>query len=85
METTKQTISISSPQEDILCKIAEEMKITDVQEFKFAFAIVCKVMAMLEDDGAEELLEEIQDLTYTEQGEFSCSTCNHVNQLIKNR
>jgi len=83
--TTTKTISITSPQEQVLCKIAEEMKITDVREFKFAFAIVCKVMAMYEDDGGEELLEEIQDLTYTEQGEFSCSTCDHVNQLIKNR
>jgi hypothetical protein len=83
--TTTKTISITSPQEQVLCKIAEEMKITDVREFKFAFAIVCKVMAMYEDDGAEELLEEIQELTYTEQGEFSCSTCDHVNQLIKNR
>jgi hypothetical protein len=85
METTKQTISITSPQEQVFCKIAEDMKITDVQEFKFAFAIVCKVMAMYEDDGAEELLEEIQDITETEEGDFSCSTCNHVNQLIKNR
>lgn len=85
METTKQTISITSPQEQVFCKIAEEMKITDVQEFKFAFAIVCKVMAMYEDDGAEELLEEIQDLTETEDGDFSCSTCNHINQLIKDR
>lgn len=65
METTKQTISITSPQEQVFCKIAEEMQITDVQEFKFAFAIVCKVMAMYEDDGAEELLEEIQDITET--------------------
>ena len=85
METTKQTISITSPQEQVLCKIAEDMKITDVQEFKFAFAIVCKVMAMCEDDGTEEILEEIQDLTHTEEGDFSCSTCNHINQLIKNR
>jgi hypothetical protein len=85
METTKQTISITSPQEQVFCKIAEEMQITDVQEFKFAFAIVCKVMAMYEDDGAEELLEEIQDITETEEGDFSCSTCNHINQLIKNR
>ena len=85
METTKQTISITSPQEQVFCKIAEEMKITDVQEFKFAFAIVCKVMAMYEDNNSEELLEEIQDLTETEDGDFSCSTCNHINQLIKDR
>jgi hypothetical protein len=85
METTKQTISITSPQEQVFCKIAEEMQITDVQEFKFAFAIVCKVMAMYEDDGAEELLDEIKDITETEEGDFSCSTCNHINQLIKNR
>lgn len=85
METTKQTISITSPQEQVFCKIAEEMKITDVQEFKFAFAIVCKVMAMYEDNNSEQLLEEIQDLTETEDGDFRCSTCNHINQLIKDR
>ena len=85
METTKQTISITSPQEQVLCKIAEEMKITDVQEFKFAYAIVCKVMAIYEEDNSEQLLEEIQNLTETEEGEFTCSTCNHVNQLIKDR
>lgn len=83
METTKQTISITSPQEQVLCKIAEEMKITDVREFKFAFAIVCKVMAMYESDNSEQLLEQIQDLTETEEGDFRCSTCDHVNQLIK--
>lgn len=85
METTKQTISITSPQEQVLCKIAEEMKITDPREFKFAFAIVCKVMAMCEDDGAEQLLEEIQDLTETEDGDFRCSTCDQVNALAKDR
>lgn len=85
METTKQTISITSPQEQVFCKIAEEMKITDVQEFKFAFAIVCKVMAMYEDDGAEELLEQIQDITETEEGDFRCSTCDQVNTLAKER
>ena len=85
METTKQTISITSPQEQVLCKIAEEMNITDVQEFKFAFAIVCKVMAMYEDDGAEQLLEEIQNLTETEEGEFTCSTCMQVNSITKDR
>ena len=85
METTKHTISITSPQEQVLLKIAEEMKITDVREFKFAFAIVCKVMAMYEGDNSEQLLEQIQDLTETEEGDFSCSTCNHVNQLIKDR
>ena len=85
METTKQTISITSPQEQVFCNIAEEMKITDVQEFKFAFAIVCKVMAMYEDNNSEQLLEEIQDLTETEDGDFRCSTCNHINQLIKDR
>ncbi len=85
METTKQTISITSPQEQVLCKIAEEMKIRDPREFKFAFAIVCKVMAMYEDDGAEQLLEEIQDLTETEDGDFRCSTCDQVNALAKER
>jgi len=60
MTTTKQTISITSPQEQVLCKIAEEMKITDVREFKFAFAIVCKVMSMYEDDGGEEQLEKLE-------------------------
>ena len=83
--TTKQKISITSPQEQVALKIAEEMKITDLREFKFAFAIVCKVMAMYEEDGAEELLEQIQDLTETEEGDFSCSTCEHVNRLIKDR
>jgi len=85
METTKHTISITSPQEQVLLKIAEEMKITDVREFKFAFAIVCKVMAMYEGDNSEQLLEQIQDLTETEDGDFRCSTCDHVNQLIKDR
>lgn len=85
METTKQTISITSPQEQVFCNIAEEMKITDVQEFKFAFAIVCKVMAMYEDNNSEQLLEEIQDLTETEDGDFRCSTCDQVNTLAKNR
>ena len=47
---TKVTISITSPQEQVLLKIAEEMNIRDPREFKFAFAIVCKVMALYEDD-----------------------------------
>jgi len=85
METTKHTISITSPQEQMTLKIAEEMKITDVREFKFAFAIVCKVMAMYQDDNFEELLEQIQDITETEDGDFRCSTCDHVNGLAKNR
>ena len=83
--TTKQTISITSPQEQVLLKIAEEMNIRDPREFKFAFAIVCKVMALYEDDNSEQLLEEIQDITETEDGDFRCSTCDHVNELIKNR
>ena len=78
-------ISITSPQEQVTLKIAEDMNIRDVQEFKFAFAIVSKVMAMYEDDDSEELLEEIQDITETEDGDFRCSTCDHVNSLIKNR
>jgi len=82
---TKVTISITSPQEQVLLKIAEEMNIRDPREFKFAFAIVCKVMAMYEDDNSEQLLEEIQDITETEDGDFRCSTCDHVNELIKNR
>ena len=85
METTKQTISITSPQEQVLCKIAEEMKITDVREFKFAFSIVCKVMALYEDNNSEQLLEEIQDLTETEEGDFRCSTCDQVNTITKER
>lgn len=85
METTKQTISITSPQEQVLCKIAEEMKITDVREFKFAFSIVCKVMALYEDNNSEQLLEEIQDLTETEEGDFRCSTCDQVNTIAKER
>jgi hypothetical protein len=83
--TTKQTISITSPQEQVLLKIAEEMNIRDPREFKFAFAIVCKVMALYEDDNSEQLLEEIQDITETEDGDFRCSTCDHVNELVKNR
>ena len=82
---TKQKISITSPQEQVLLKIAEDMNIRDLREFKFAFAIVCKVMALYEDDNSEELLEEIQDITETENGDFRCSTCDHVNELIKNR
>ena len=82
---TKVTISITSPQEQVLLKIAEEMNIRDPREFKFAFAIVCKVMALYEDDNSEQLLEEIQDITETEDGDFRCSTCDHVNELIKNR
>ena len=85
METTKHTISITSPQEQVLLKIAEDMNIRDPREFKFAFAIVCKVMAMYEDDGAEQLLEEIQDLTETEDGDFRCSTCDQVNAIAKDR
>jgi len=85
METTKRTISITSPQEQVLLKIAEEMKITDAREFKFAFAIVCKVMAMYQDDNSEQLLEEIQDLTETEEGDFRCSTCEQVNTITKER
>lgn len=82
---TKHKISITSPQEQVLLKIAEEMNIRDPKEFKFAFAIVCKVMALYEDDNSEQLLEEIQDITETEDGDFRCSTCDHVNELIKNR
>jgi hypothetical protein len=78
-------IAITSPQEQLALKIAEEMQITSVQEFKFMFAIVSKVMAMYEDDNSEELLEEIQGLTETEDEHFRCSTCDHVNELIKNR
>ena len=85
METTKHTISITSPQEQMTLKIAEEMNIRDMREFKFAFAIVCKVMAMYQDDNFEELLEQIQDITETEDGDFRCSTCDHVNRLIKDR
>ena len=54
METTKQTISISSPQEQVLCKIAEEMKLTDVREYKFAFVRVSKVMALYDDDNSDQ-------------------------------
>ena len=82
---TKHKISITSPQEQVLLKIAEDMNVRDPREFKFAFAIVCKVMALYEDDNSEELLEEIQDITETEDGDFRCSTCDHVNELIKNR
>lgn len=78
-------ISITSPQEQVTLKIAEDMNIRDVREFKFAFAIVCRVMAMYEDDNSEQILEEIQDLTETEDGDFRCSTCDNVNSLIKNR
>lgn len=85
METTKHTISITSPQEQMTLKIAEEMKIKDVREFKFAFAIVCKVMAMYKGDNFEELLEEIQNITETEDGDFRCSTCDQVNTLTKER
>lgn len=85
METTKHTISITSPQEQVLLKIAEDMNIRDPREFKFAFAIVCKVMALYENDNSEKLLEEIQDLTETEEGEFTCSTCIQVNSITKDR
>ena len=85
MQTKKVTISITSPQEQVLLKIAEEMNIRNPREFKFALAIVCKVMAMYEDDNSEQLLEEIQDITETEDGDFRCSTCDHVNELTKNR
>ena len=85
METTKHTISITSPQEQMTLKIAEEMNIRDMREFKFAFAIVCKVMAMYQDDNFEDLLEEIQDLTETEEGDFRCSTCDQVNTIAKER
>tara|TARA_R110000803_G_C11908165_1_gene312909 strand:- start:460 stop:861 length:402 start_codon:yes stop_codon:yes gene_type:complete len=37
------------------------------------------------DDNSEELLEEIQDITETEDGDFRCSTCDQVNSLAKNR
>ena len=83
--TDNMKIPITSPQEQVLLKIAEEMNIRDVQEFKFAFAIVSKVMAMYKDDDSEELLEQIQDLTETEDEDFRCSTCDHINDLIKNR
>lgn len=43
-------ISITSPQEQVHLKIVEEMDITDVQEFKFSFVIVYKVMAMYKKD-----------------------------------
>jgi len=82
---TINTISITSPQEQMTLKIAEEMNIRDVMELKFTFAIVCKVMAMYQDDNFEELLEQIQDITETEDGDFRCSTCDHVNRLIKDR
>jgi len=48
--TDNMKIPITSPQEQVALKIAEEMNIRDVQEFKFAFAIVCKVMAMYEEN-----------------------------------
>jgi len=83
--TDNMKIPITSPQEQVLLKIAEEMNIRDVQEFKFAFAIVSKVMAMYKDDDSEELLEQIQDLTETEDEDFRCSTCDYINDLIKNR
>jgi len=38
-----------------------------------------------EEDNFEELLEEIQYLTETEEGEFSCSTCDQVNTITKER
>jgi len=79
------TISITSPQEQVLCKIAEEMNIRDPREFKFAFSIVCKVMAIYEADSSAELLEEIQDITETEDGDFRCSTCDQVNSIAKQR
>tara|TARA_R110002167_G_scaffold312360_1_gene518057 strand:- start:251 stop:514 length:264 start_codon:yes stop_codon:yes gene_type:complete len=81
----KNTISITSPQEQVTLKIAEEMNIRDMREFKFTFSIVCKVMAMYEDNNSEEILEEIQDITETENGDFRCSTCDQVNSLTKNR
>lgn len=48
--TDNMKISITSPQEQVHLKIAEEMDIRDAQEFRFAFAIVCKVMAMYKED-----------------------------------
>ena len=38
-----------------------------------------------EDDNTEQLLEEIQDITETEPGDFGCSTCDQVNSLAKDR
>lgn len=77
-------ISITSPQEKVTLQIAQDLNITDMQEYKFAYVIVSKVMAMYEDGNAEELLEQIQDITETDD-DFICSTCQQVNDLIKNR
>tara|TARA_R110000744_G_scaffold324202_1_gene430041 strand:+ start:88 stop:399 length:312 start_codon:yes stop_codon:yes gene_type:complete len=44
-----------------------------------------RVMIKEEDDNFEELLEEIQDLTETEDGDFRCSTCDQVNSIAKQR
>ena len=38
-----------------------------------------------EEECSEQLLEEIQDLTETEDGDFRCSTCDQVNALAKDR
>jgi len=77
-------ISITSPQEKVTLQIAQDLNITDMQEYKFAYVVVSKVMAMYEDGNAEELLEQIQDITETDD-DFICSTCQQVNDLIKNR
>ena len=77
-------IRITSPQEKVTLQIAQDLNITDMQEYKFAYVIVSKVMAMYEDGNAEELLEQIQDITETDD-DFICSTCQQVNDLIKNR
>lgn len=42
-------ISITSPQEKVTLQIAQDLNITDMQEYKFAYVIVSKVMAMYED------------------------------------
>ena len=42
-------------------------------------------MAIYEADNSDELLEEIQDITETEDGDFRCSTCDQVNSIAKQR
>lgn len=77
-------IQIISQQEKIALDITKRLNVSDMSEYKLILRTVCMVMDM-HDDTAEELLEQIQDMTETEDGDFRCSTCDHVNSLIKNR
>jgi len=38
-----------------------------------------------EEENFEEILEQIEEITETEDGDFRCSTCDQVNDIVKNR